>query len=46
MGNIIDMANEDVEKLLSEHSAPGPDIEEVILNFTQIFKILYVNIDI
>lgn len=29
MGEIIDMANEDVEQLLKEHVAPGPDIEEV-----------------
>lgn len=35
MGDIIDMANEDVELLLKEHVAPGPDIEEVkyTLNF-------------
>lgn len=32
MGDIIDMANDDVEQLLKEHVAPGPDIEEVILN--------------
>lgn len=29
MGDIIDMANEDVELLLKEHEAPGPNIEEV-----------------
>lgn len=29
MGDIIDMSNEDVEHLLKEHKAPGPDIEEV-----------------
>lgn len=30
MGDIIDMANEDVELLLKEHDAPGRDIEEVM----------------
>jgi len=30
MSDIIDMSNEDVEHLLKEHKAPGPDIEEVI----------------
>lgn len=35
MGDIIDMSNEDVEHILKEHKAPGPDIEEVILNFTE-----------
>lgn len=29
MGDIIDMTNEDVELLLKENVAPGPDIEEV-----------------
>jgi len=38
MGDIIDMSNEDVEHLLKEHKAPGPDIEEVILNCTEKFK--------
>jgi hypothetical protein len=35
MGDIIDMANEDVEQLLKEHVAPGPDIEEVTLNLIE-----------
>jgi len=44
MGDIIDMTNEDVEHLLKEQCAPLPDIEEVMLNFTQTIKIFYVNI--
>lgn len=35
MGDIIEMSNEDVERLLKEHKAPGPDIEEVMLNYTE-----------
>lgn len=33
MGDIIDMANEDVENLLKEHSAPELDTEEVMYTF-------------
>jgi len=44
MGDIIDLANDDVEHLLKEQSAPVSDIEEVMINFTQTFKIFYVNI--
>lgn len=32
MEDIIDMENENVELLLKEHEAPGPDIEEVMLS--------------
>lgn len=37
IGGIIDMANADVEQLLKEHDAPGPDIEEVLLNLRKYF---------
>lgn len=34
MGDIIDMANEDVERLLKEHGVPESDTEEVMLNLS------------
>jgi len=38
MGDIIEMANEDVELLLKQHDTLGPNIEEVTLNFTEKLK--------
>lgn len=38
MGDIIDMANEDVEHLLKEYGAPESDTEEVMLNLSKNVK--------